>query len=169
MIGIDYAGPFPVRTSKGRGHKSSKGYIDIFIGMVIWAVRIGGRVWLFVKDLVAAIYSDTTFNGADAELKRMFSAASSFNHKLAEAIVNDGTNWTFIPPRGPDVGELWEAAIKSFKFYFKRVIDAANLTFEEFSTLACRIKFCLNSRPLSPLSSDPADVSALTPGYFLIS
>ena len=98
----------------------------------------------------------------------MSSAASSFHHTFAEAIANDGTTWTFIPSRGPDFGGLWEAAVKSFKFHLERVIGAATLTFKEFSTLARRIESCLNSRPLPPLSSDPTDVSALTPGYFLI-
>ena len=44
----------------------------------------------------------------------------------------------------------------------------AKLTHEEFSTLAAQVEACLNSRQLSPLSSDPEDVSALTPGHFLI-
>ena len=181
--GVDYAGPFSVRTSKGRGHKSSKGYIAILICMVTRAVHMevvsaySSRTFLLAYERFTSrrgnprtLYSDngTTFHGADAELKRIFSAASTFHHTFAEAIANDGTAWTFIPPRGPHFGGLWEAAVKSFKFHLKRVIGAATLTFEEFSTLACRIESCLNSRPLSPLSSDPADISALSPSHFLI-
>ncbi|XP_046400866.1 uncharacterized protein LOC124167111 [Ischnura elegans] len=38
----------------------------------------------------------------------------------------------------------------------------------EFITLVTKVEAMLNSRPLTPLSTDPADVSALTPGHFLI-
>lgn len=42
------------------------------------------------------------------------------------------------------------------------------MTFEELYTLLTQVESCLNSRPLSPLSSDPTDYSPLTPGHFLI-
>jgi hypothetical protein len=36
------------------------------------------------------------------------------------------------------------------------------------STYLHQIEACLNSRPITPMSTDPADREALTPGHFLI-
>lgn len=35
------------------------------------------------------------------------------------------------------------------------------------STFLVQVKACLNSRPLSPLSNDPSDLTPLTPGHFI--
>lgn len=66
------------------------------------------------------------------------------------------------------LGGLWEAAMKSTKYHLRRVIGEATLTFEELTILLTQVEACLNSCPLHPLSDDPDDVTALTPGHFLI-
>lgn len=76
--------------------------------------------------------------------------------------------WHFIPPHAPNFGGLWESAVKSTKFHMKRVFGESRLTYEEFYTVLTKIEACLNSRPISPISEDPNDLSALTPGHFLV-
>ncbi|GBN43220.1 hypothetical protein AVEN_238349-1, partial [Araneus ventricosus] len=71
-------------------------------------------------------------------------------------------------PSAPHFGGLWEAAVKSMKFHLRRAIGAQILIYEEFSTLLVQIEACLNSRPLVPVSSDPDDLSVITPANFLI-
>ncbi|EFN69637.1 hypothetical protein EAG_00358, partial [Camponotus floridanus] len=60
---------------------------------------------------------------------------------------------------------LWEAAVKSVKHHLRRVVGDAKLTYEEMATLLAQVESCLNSRPLQPMSDDPEDLEALTPGH----
>lgn len=60
---------------------------------------------------------------------------------------------------------LWEVAVKAAKFHIKRIIGEASLRHEELLTLLVQVEAILNSRPLTPLSTDPNDFSA---AHFLI-
>ncbi|XP_073823116.1 uncharacterized protein [Musca autumnalis] len=67
----------------------------------------------------------------------------------------------------PHFGGLWEAAVKSAKGHLNRTLANTRLTFEELVTALVEIDAILNSRPISPMSSDPSDLEALTPGHFI--
>ena len=57
---------------------------------------------------------------------------------------------------------------KIVKHHVRRVIGNELLCFEDMKTFTIEIESILNSRPTSPMSSDPNDPIALTPGHFLI-
>lgn len=50
----------------------------------------------------------------------------------------------------------------------KRVLGNTHLTFQNLYTVLAQIEATLNSRPITPMSSDPSDLDVLTPGHFLI-
>ncbi|KAL4122278.1 hypothetical protein QTP88_014643 [Uroleucon formosanum] len=50
----------------------------------------------------------------------------------------------------------------------QKTLGNVHLTYEELYTVLTRAEACLNSRPLTPISSDQNDLSVLTPGHFLI-
>ncbi|XP_025263171.1 uncharacterized protein LOC112637511 [Camponotus floridanus] len=181
--GVDYAGPIQLRASKGRGQKSYKGYICIFVCMSTRAVHLEAVSDLSSDSFLAAfarfvarrgrcarLASDngTNFRGPDKVLRDMFQAASDFYHECRDKLAQDSTEWHFIPPSAPHFGGLLEAGVKAIKYHLQRVLGDQLLTYEELSTLLCEIEACLNSRPLYPLSNDPADYAAITPGHFLI-
>ncbi|XP_077263060.1 uncharacterized protein LOC143897942 [Temnothorax americanus] len=85
-----------------------------------------------------------------------------------DSYFTDCTRWEFNPPGAPHMGGKWEAVMKSVKFHLRRTIGETLLTTEKLTTLLTQIEAILNSRLLEPLSDDPEDVSALTPGHFLI-
>ena len=59
--------------------------------------------------------------------------------------------------------------MKSTKAHLKRLVGQQKLTYEELSTVLCRIESCLNSLPLLPLNAHSEDgVEFLTPAHFLV-
>lgn len=182
--GVDYAGPIAIRPTKGRGYRSTKGYISLFICMATRAIHLEVVSDLTSEAFLAAfkrfvarrghcaeLWSDngTNFVGANRELKNVFHQERSVAAgDIANWLATNGTNWHFIPPHSPNFGGLWEAGVKSTKHHLKRVIANSTLTFEEMTTLLCQIEACLNSRPISQISSNPEDPYPLTPGHFLV-
>lgn len=182
--GVDFAGPINIRVSKGRGNRSYKGYICLFVCMVTKAVHLEAISDLTSQAFIAGykrfvarrghcsdIWSDNgkNFVGASRELKCLFIAEqSSVASEIRDWFSSSSVNWHFIPPHAPNFGGLWEAGIKSTKFHLKRIIGESTLTYEEMSTLLAQIEACLNSRPISQTSQNPNDPIPLTPGHFLI-
>lgn len=179
--GVDFAGPYQLLMSKGRGAKTTKSYIAIFVCMSTKATHLE-----LVGDLSSAVFigafkrfcarrgkctnlwSDQgrNFIGANKELCDAWKEARlQFQGDIDDQLANDGTQWHFIPAYSPNFGGLWEAGVKSVKYHLKRILTT-NLTFEEMSTVLCEIEACLNSRPLCPI--DNISLQTLTPGHFLI-
>ncbi|XP_037912066.1 uncharacterized protein LOC119652195 [Hermetia illucens] len=182
--GVDYAGPFRTRMSKGWSNAILKGYVCVFVCMVTKAVHLelvsdlSTEAFLaafkrFTASLYFKIYSDhgTNFVEASNHLdKEMQQAIDVVSKKVAAISAKDGIIWKFLPVATPHFGGLCEVAVKSAKQYLKCVLDEAKIisAFEEFPTVLCQAEACLNSRPLVPISNNPDDLEALTPSHFLV-
>ncbi|GFS65327.1 integrase catalytic domain-containing protein [Trichonephila clavipes] len=144
-------------------------HLDIVIDLTSNAFIATLKRFIFRRGKCAKLYSDnaTNFVGVNIELKKCLIWCKP-DEALASYMASEGIDWKFLPPRAPHFGGLWEAGVKSFKFYLKRVVGNIRLTYEEFLTVIIQIEGMLNSRPLVPLSSDLDDLNVLTPSHFLI-
>lgn len=124
---VDYAGPIQIRTSAGRGFKSHKAYIALFICLATKAIHLelvgdystpaflnAYSRFCARRGLPTAMYSDngTTFTGADRELKSAYQLAVQ-DPDFQNSTASDNVAWHFIPPSAPHFGGLWEAGVKS--------------------------------------------------------
>ncbi|XP_075151125.1 uncharacterized protein LOC142225233 [Haematobia irritans] len=168
-----------------RGRPLSKVYLAVFICFSVKAVHLELVPELTTESFISAlkrfiarrghcstIYSDnaTNFIGANRELREMLKSFMSDDHykMVNEACGEAGITWRFIPPRSPHFGGLWESAVKQAKHYIRRTIGYHILSHDEMHTVCYQSEAIINSRPLTPLSSDPNDLRPLTPAHFLI-
>ncbi|XP_065094610.1 uncharacterized protein LOC135715141 [Ochlerotatus camptorhynchus] len=167
--GLDYCGPFFVRPLAGRG-ASVKVWVTVYVCFAVKAVVLDIVAGLSTESCVNSLRrfasrvgrvrtihcdNSTTFVGARREVMEMRQALK-------------GIEFQFIPPRAPHYGGLWEAAVKAFKRHFWKIIGAAPHHYDDMRTVVSQAECILNSRPLTPLSNDPQDLSVLTPGHFLL-
>ncbi|KAL4126593.1 hypothetical protein QTP88_010805 [Uroleucon formosanum] len=179
-VGVDYAGPLQMRELRLRKSRVFKIYIAVFVCFSTKAVHLEIVSDLSTDAFLAAfdrfvarrglpndVYSDcgTNFVGANKQLRSLIHSAEG---QIAIGNARATCDWHFNPPSAPHFGGLWEAAVRSTKRLLVRVIGSHIFTYEEFSTILVRVEAVLNSRPLTPASTDPHDLDCLTPGHFLI-
>ncbi|XP_071647570.1 uncharacterized protein [Temnothorax longispinosus] len=172
ISGVDFAGPFNIVTRRARGVSSFKVYACLFVCFSVKAVHLEAAFSLSTDSFLAALrrfvarrgrcsllYSDcgTNFVGAARELESRMSLAAE----------REKIKWSFNPPSAPHFGGLWEAGVKTFKTHLRRTVGDQVLSIEEFTTVLAQVEAVLNSRPLCPMSTDPADLEVLSPGHFL--
>jgi hypothetical protein len=184
--GLDYLGPLQVKQFRGRGKKTMKCYVVVFICLATKAIHLelvydyttesflnALKRMMARRGKVKRLMSDngSNFVGANRALQSILKSlfiSKEFQSDIMSYLTDQGIEWTFIPPSSPYMGGIWEAGVKSFKSHFKRVVGSLLITAEEMHTLLTLIESCLNSRPITPMSSDPNDLEPLTAGHFLI-
>ena len=186
VIGIDYAGPFTLKTGSIRKPTYVKAYLSLFVCFSTKAVHLeivsyltteillaGNKRFVARRGLPKEFHSDngTNFLGAKNDLKALY----KFLHDdkttaaLNKYLLKSRVQCKCIPERSPHFGGLWESAVKSAKYHLRRVVGQQRLTYEELSTVTFQVKSCLNSRPLTVIISHSMDgIEPLTPGHFLL-
>ena len=108
--GIDYAGPYLARSSSGRGIKSHKAWISVFVCFAVKAIHLelvhdystasfiaAFRRFVARRRIPTDVYTDngTNFRGADRELSQAFRKLQN-DPKLTSHLASDGTIWRLV-------------------------------------------------------------------------
>ena len=175
--GIYYFGPSEVKFL-GRTWKR---WCCLFICLTTRAVHIEVTQSLDTESYLAAvtrfierrgypntIISDngTSFVGAANELKAFMNEWD--NAKMESDLAQKEIVWKFNPPGAPHFGGIREILVQSCKKVMIAFLDNRSLTDEVLSTTMCLVEQSLKARPLTAVSDDPEDLTALTPNLFLL-
>jgi hypothetical protein len=176
---VDYTGYYLIKSGITRNAPLKKCYMCMFKCMVTGAIHLELVTELSTDAFIAALdrfvsrrglcsdmFSDngTNFQGCDNEFKSFVENASE---EIADYLAESSIKWHFTTARAPHAGGIYESGIKSAKHYLKRILTEKPMPYEQLSTILCKVEAMLNSRPITPMSNDPNDLRALTPGHFL--
>ena len=101
--------------------------------------------------------------------KKLLLFVHSWNQQqVSSGLAQKGIRWRFNPPADPHHVGSWERTVGSFKRIFSATIGSRRLTDEILSTTFCFVEQSLHARPMSSVSSDPNDLTALTPNQFFL-
>ncbi|XP_047998139.1 uncharacterized protein LOC125235584 [Leguminivora glycinivorella] len=134
-----------IKLNKGRGVKTTKGYVAVFVCMATKAVHF-------------ELVSDLSTSAFIAALKRMSARRGKPSHMYSD----NGTNLT-------GANNVLQQELAEIQQIYNNDFLTEKLTYEEFYTVLAHIEGCMNSRPLCAISEDPDDLDYLTPSHFLSS
>ena len=175
--GVDYFGPFEVKFLR----RTLKRSCCLFTCLTTRAVHIQVAKSLDTESCLAAVtrfiarrgYPSTiisdngkNFVGAANELKSTMNEWDKA--KIESDLAQKKIVWKFNPPGAPHFGGIWERLVQGCKKVMIAILDNRSLTDEVLSTTMCLVEQTLNARPLTAVSDDPEDLTALTPNHFLL-
>jgi len=170
VIGIDLGGPMYLKDKQ-------KAWFVVFTCSIYRAVHLelitslsteafmqGLRRFIARRGCPCIIYSDngTNFEGTSNALKKLDW------QKITEETSVHQILWKFIPPLSPWWGGFWECIVGMVKKLLRRILGRASLEYEELQTVLFDCEQIIDSRPLTYISEDSADLVPLTPSTFLL-
>lgn len=114
------------------------------------------------------MYSDcgTNFTGATSELAEFIAGLD--RDVISNAAAEMTIDWKFNPPSAPHMGGAWERLVRSVKEVMCGLMKDRILTDFQLLTLFTEVENIINSRPLTHISDDIDDLTALTPNHILL-
>ena len=106
----------------------------------------------------------TNLTSADKILKREL---EQWNEASSDELRRKGLEWSFIPANTPHYGGVWERIVGLFKRHLSALTTGQPLHVDALNTLIVEIEGVVNRRPLTALSTNPEDLTPITPAHIL--
>ena len=179
FVGIDYFGPFI--TKEYRRQTTNKRWGVVFSCLSTRAVHLELAHSMDTDSFLAAMtrfiarrgqplkcYSD---NGSNlvAGAKALATMLQVWNQQAIHRYCQQREiAWHFNPPMASHMGGVFERMIRSVRTVLGTVVHSQRLHDESLRTLFCDAERIINSRPLTPPSTDCDDPEPLTPNHLLL-
>ncbi|XP_070854714.1 uncharacterized protein [Drosophila suzukii] len=173
--GVDYFGPILVNV----GRRKEKRWVALFTCLTLRAVHFEIAHSLDTSSCVMCFTNFMALRGTPREIY----SDNGTNFKATEkalreelikidfdkiAIKFDGIKWKFNPPGAPHMGGAWERLVRTTKTVLKSICPHYTFNDESLRCALMEAQFIINSRPLTFVSLDSEDDSALTPNHLLM-
>ncbi|ETE57916.1 infB, partial [Ophiophagus hannah] len=181
-VGLDVFGPWSVSARRTRGGQAnSKQWAVLFTCLSIQAVHIEDiesmDVSCFINALrrfqacrgpVKVFRSDHGMNFVGACKELQIEEGICPNSPIDGYLKAHNCAWIFNPPHASHMGGAWECMIRiAHRILDSMLMKAPMLTHETLSTLMAEVAATINGRPLVLVSSDPENLTILTPATLL--
>lgn len=160
-VGVDFAGPYHTKLNAGRGAKTTKGYIALFICLTTKAIHLElvpdmstAEFVMSLENFIArrgiptTIHSDngTNFRGAEKEIYRLHDEMLSQTNALTRMLASKRITFKRIPATASHMAGIWERAVGLVKYHLKRVLKDTKLPARQFDHVLKQVECCVNSR-----------------------
>ena len=174
--GIDYFEPLLVKQRRSQVKRygclftcltSRAIHIEVTMDLTTDAFINALRRFLSRRGPVLHFFSDNGTNFVSAE-KTLREALHQWNqHQIEDFLLQKEIQWTFNPPNASHMGGAWERMIRSVRRILTALMTERTLDDDQLHTFLLEAESILNSRPLTPITTDADGLEPLTPNHLL--
>ncbi|XP_036329696.1 uncharacterized protein LOC118741829 [Rhagoletis pomonella] len=173
--GVDYFGPIFVNV----GRHKEKRWVVLFTCLTLRAVHFEIAYSLDTSSCIMCLRNFMARRGTPREIY----SDNGTNFKATEKLVReklieidfdkisvkyDRIIWRFNPPSAPHMGGVWERLVRSAKTTLRSICPSYSFNDEGLRCALMEAEFIINSRPLTFVSLESIDDTALTPNHLLL-
>ena len=135
----------------------------------LWMRKVESSI-AYERGHVKVLRSDraTNFVGANNELKRELQNQEQNEEWIHYKTLKMGMDWVYNVPGASHHGGVWERQIRTIRRLLESMITSTSMKNETLVTFMCEVEAIINSRPLTPVSTDHLDTEPLSPNHLLL-